>query len=187
MADPFLGEIRMFAGNYAPARYALCQGQILQIQQNQSLYSLIGTTFGGDGSNTMALPNLTCRVPVGIGTTNSWGQMYGAEGVRLSIEQMPAHTHGVNQQYNGSIQATTDVANAHVPTSNTRFGKAVFSGQALENYIASQTEGVTLAGIEVSSTVDLANQGSNYPHNNMQPYLPINYIISLAGVYPPRP
>lgn len=166
MGTPYVGEIRMFAGNFAPAGWALCQGQLLAISENDVLFNLIGTTYGGDGQNTFALPDLRSRAPLHQGSGFVIGQAGGVESVTLTTTQIPAHSHvplgfastgGQPKPDNGfwasSSPATQFATPANVPN------LAMASG--------------TLAG-----------SGGSQPHDNMVPFLVINFIISLFGIFP---
>lgn len=170
MSQPFLAEIRIFTGNFAPRGWAFCQGQILSIAQNTALFSLLGTTYGGNGQTTFALPNLAGRVPVGTGTgpglsTKTLGEAAGAETVTLLATQMPAHTH----QLRGSSGAptTNSPSNALLPTATSRVYNT-----------GSADTGMNAAAVAI--------QGGSQPHENMQPYLAVNYIIATQGIYPSR-
>ena len=169
MATPFLGEIKLVAFTFAPRGYAFCSGQLLAIAQNDALFALLGTTYGGDGQTTFALPDLRSRVPVHQGTlaggqTYSIGQQGGVESVTLVATQLPPHTHGGPQAAaNGTPTATA--ANA-LPASG---------GPAL--YAASSAPAASLA---------LTAAGSSQPHDNMPPFLALNYVIALEGVFPSR-
>lgn len=169
MGTPYIGEIKMFAGNFAPEGWAFCMGQLLPISENDALFALIGTTYGGDGQNTFALPNLCGRVPVhmgqgpGISQYYQMGEMLGVEQVALTANQLASHQH--------SLAVTTAQASSNDP-----------AGRML-----------AAAGAEVygplGNTVDMSSQGvgtggGSQPHENMQPYLCINYIISLYGIFP---
>lgn len=174
MADPFLGEIRMFAGNFAPAGWALCNGRLLPISENDALYALLGTIYGGDGVTTFALPNLQGRVAVGLGTgpgltTVNIGELAGVESVTLTANQLPSHTH--------SVQASTNVGTTDTPTATTVLSAAGPSTTTLTPYATSGT----LTAMSPASTTPA---GNSLPHENMQPYLAINYIIALQGVFP---
>jgi len=167
--EPYIAEIKMFAGNFAPVGWAFCEGQLLPINEYDALFSLIGTTYGGDGQVTFALPDLRGRAPVHMGTgpggiTWQIGQPGGSETVTLNVTQLPAHVHpaGANTG-NGS----SDSPAAAVPARNSA---------GVPQYAASAN--ASLAAGTVLST------GGNQPHDNMQPYLGINFIISLFGVYP---
>ena len=175
MSEPFIAEIRIFAGNFAPRNWAFCNGQLLPISQNTALFSLIGTTYGGDGRSTMALPDLQGRAPMhpgqGPGLTNRrLGEKVGAEDVTLLESQMPSHNHTV------LASGASGVAGA--PTTNSTFARNGF-GDAL--YQTNTTQNiVNLASESVS------HAGGAQAHPNMQPYLALNFIIALQGVYPSR-
>ena len=169
MGQPYVGEIRMFAGSFAPAGWAFCAGQLLPISENETLYNLIGTTYGGDGQATFQLPDLQGRVPVHMGTltggaTYVIGQKAGEEQVTLRINQIPAHNHAAlaNTSANGTSPSGTvwagnpDLAQFAAPT--------VFNGQMNASAIQST--------------------GGSQPHDNMVPFLAVSFIISLFGVYP---
>jgi microcystin-dependent protein len=170
MSQPFIGEIRMFGGNFAPAGWAFCNGQVIPISENDTLFNLIGTTYGGDGQETFALPNLQSRVPVhmgqGPGLSNyTIGQMGGVETVTLTTNQIPSHTHAPTAN-NGTGTSTN-------PANN------VWAGQpAYLQYNPGGSEDSALK----SNAIQQA--GGNQPHDNMIPYLCVNYIISLFGIYP---
>ncbi|GFN33781.1 phage tail protein [Paenibacillus xylaniclasticus] len=167
--EPYIGEIRMFAGNFAPSGWHICDGSILPISENEALFSLIGTTYGGDGQTTFALPDLRGRVPVGqgmnsaTGTTYTLGQKAGTETVTLTSNELPAHIHGV-------------VASSAVTTSHPQ-GAVWGTGDTVQ-YVAPSTSGAPM----LASAVSVA--GGGQPHDNMMPYLPIGYIIALEGIYP---
>jgi microcystin-dependent protein len=163
MADPFIGEIRMFGGNFAPAGWAFCEGQLIPISENDALFNLIGTTYGGDGQETFALPNLAGRLPMHQGGTHVLGEAAGVESVTLTTSQIPQHTH--------ALVATTDPGSSANPD-----GKVVANGQGAQLYIE-----------DVASTVlpsQVSPAGGSQPHDNLQPYLAIRFIISLYGIYP---
>lgn len=169
MSEPFIAEIRMFAGNFAPRSWAFCNGQLLPIAQNTALFSLIGTTYGGDGRTTTALPNLQGRVPMhagqGPGLTNRrLGQKIGVEMVNLTENQMPNHNH----TFNGS----TGRGNQNSPENHLFSNNAGAYGDA-----ANMT---TMQGDIVTTT------GGSQAHNNVQPFLVVNFIIALQGLYPSR-
>ena len=170
MAQPYVGEIRMFAGNFAPAGWMFCEGQLLSISENETLFNLIGTTYGGDGQSTFALPDLRGRLPVHQGTGSSGtdyiiGEQSGVESVTLTNQQIPAHTH--------PLMASTDLANSSSPAN------AYLSATATGDKIYSTASpSVTLNPQEISTT------GGSQPHDNFQPYLCIDFIISLFGIFP---
>ena len=166
--EPYLGEIRMFGGNFAPAGWAFCDGTLLEIVQNTALFALIGTTYGGDGRTTFALPDLRGRVPVHQGTNQGSiyvaGQPLGEEQVALTVSTMPQHSHVM-------------VASASAPTNAA--GPTQLTGQAAA--IASYGPGGSGA---MSPLAVGADGGGNQPHNNVAPYLCISFIIALQGIFP---
>jgi microcystin-dependent protein len=164
MSSPFIGEIRMFAGNFAPAGWALCQGQILSIADNDVLFNLIGTTYGGDGQSTFALPNLQSRIPIHQGPGFTLAQAAGEESVTLTSQQIPAHSH-VPQAF-----ATTG-------------GQAGPSNGVWANSTPA-TQFSTVAGATAMSTDAIGLTGGSQPHDNMVPFLAVNFIISLFGIFP---
>jgi len=161
---PYVGEIRMFGGSFAPAGWAFCDGSLQAISENEVLFTLIGTTYGGDGESTFALPNLIGRLPMHQGSGFVMGQSAGTESVTLTVQQIPSHNHLMIATSNISNQ--TDVANNVVAQSST--GKL---------YIE-DTPTAALSNLAVSGV------GGNQPHDNMQPYLCISLIISLFGIFP---
>ena len=166
MSDPFIGEIRMFGGNFAPQGWNLCDGSQLAIGENEALFSLIGTTYGGDGQVTFAVPDLRGRLPIHQGGSYALGAVGGATDVTVSTAQMAGHTH--------PFLASNDQANATDPG-----GNVVAAGlNALTFY--SSPPLVALAG-PATSTV-----GGSQSHTNMQPYVCVNFIIALEGIYPPQ-
>ena len=174
MSEPFIAEIRIFAGNFAPRGWAFCNGQLLPIAQNTALFSLIGTTYGGDGRTTTALPNLQGRAPMHPGrgpglTARRLGQRGGAEMITLSEAQMPSHTH--------TLMATRE---------NGGFG-------SLTNQMAfARSRGGTLyqtntgANLVSMDSRTLPNSGGSQAHNNLQPFIALNFIVALVGLYPSR-
>jgi microcystin-dependent protein len=165
MSSPYVGEIRMFGGNFAPVGWMLCQGQLLPISEYETLFNLIGTTYGGDGQNTFALPDLQSRIPLHQGGGYVIGESLGTETVALTAQQLPSHSH--------PLSATTDAASsASTPV------------DALAN-----TGAISLYGTPANNVLDAAMSptgavGGSSPHENMAPYLCINFIISLFGVFP---
>lgn len=171
MSTPFLGEIKMFSGNFPPRDWAFCDGQILSIAQNTALFALLGTTYGGNGTETFALPNLQGRVPVHNGSlaggdTYYLGTMAGAESVTLTSAQMPAHSH----QF-----VSTNIAGLDNPAGSVLGAPA--AGTAL--YASSGPTGTMNAAGNLPV-------GSNLPHSNLMPFLVTNFIIALAGIFPSR-
>jgi microcystin-dependent protein len=173
MAQPYVGEIRMFGGNFAPAGWMFCSGQLLPISEYETLFNLIGTTYGGDGQSTFGLPNLQSRVPMhmgtGAGTTVTLAQTGGAETVTLTTQQIPQHIHGMLATGTGALSGPNNALPA-LASSSTVAG--------LEPYGASGGALVTLVPAMLQMT------GGNQPHQNMQPYLCISFIISLFGIFP---
>jgi microcystin-dependent protein len=173
MASPFVAEIRMFAGNFAPTGWALCNGQILPISQNTALFSLLGTTYGGNGQSTFALPDLQGCVPLHPGQGNGLslydlGQQSGSETVTLLQSEMPAHNHPVVVRPTGNIPAI-GVAPGNV---GARSNSRPYNSDA--------------PNTTMDPSTGLLITGSSFPHNNMQPYLTVTFIIALQGVFPPR-
>ena len=162
MSQPFVGEIRMFGGSYAPAGWALCDGQHLPISENGVLFQLIGTTYGGDGQQTFAMPDLRGRVPVHQGNGLTIGAKHGEESVTLNIQQIPTHVH--------SNAAGVAAGNT------TPLGKLVANTSAT---IYKVDQGASQASPLATATV-----GGSQPHENMMPYQCVNFIISLSGIFP---
>jgi microcystin-dependent protein len=171
MAQPYIGEIRMFAGNFAPLGWFFCSGQLLPISEYETLFNLIGTTYGGDGMETFALPDLRGRRGIHQGNNYTIGEMGGVESVTLTSNQIPKHTHGL-------IVNTATAANIHTPGANTML--AVTRDPNADPMLAyiNNAPNTTLP----ASTI--ANAGGSQAHDNMDPYLVVNYIISVFGVYP---
>jgi microcystin-dependent protein len=172
MTSPYVGEIRMFAGNFAPVGWALCQGQLIPISENETLYNLIGTTYGGDGQSTFALPDLRSRTPMHVGPNFVMGQLGGEESVTLTLSQIPQHNH--------SVPTSSQPGAVSTPSSSVILSD---EGQSVANAV------FTYVPYNGSNQVQLAPQaigftGGNQPHDNIQPYLTLNFIISLYGVYP---
>ncbi|OUS14666.1 phage tail protein [Nonlabens dokdonensis] len=188
MMDPFLGEITTFAGNFAPRGWAFCHGQLLAISQNTALFSILGTTYGGDGRTTFALPDLRGRAAVsqgnGPGLSNySLGQRGGVENVTLNQTQIPSHTHTASGTVRASSGTGTsnDPAGANFASASTPLNPTTTVDTQV--YTSGANDG-TMAANNVDVTV--GNSGSSQSHTNMQPYLAINYIIALQGVFPSR-
>jgi microcystin-dependent protein len=171
MADPFLAEIRPFAFNFAPTGWAQCNGQLLPISQNTALFALLGTFYGGDGKSTFALPNLQGSAPMHQGqsggtTERVLGETAGTEWITLLQSEMPAHSHALN--------AVESPAAARQPP-----GQMFAVGGAISNYHTGGTN-------TQMDTRMLALTGGSLPHNNMQPYVTVNFCIALQGIFPPR-
>lgn len=164
MAQPYVGEIRMFAGNFAPAGWMLCSGQLLPISENETLFQIIGTTYGGDGQSTFALPNLQSRIPIHQGNGFTLGEASGTEQVTLTTQQMPVHTH---------VPGASTAGTSDTPGGN--FWGASSLGKP---YVAPGGATVSMNAGTIG-----APQGGSQPHENMIPFLCINYIISLFGLF----
>jgi microcystin-dependent protein len=165
--DPFLGEIRIFAGNFAPVGWNFCDGSQLSIAQYDALYSLLGTTYGGDGQTTFGVPDLRGRVPVHTNGNYPLGQLGGLESVPLTAANIPPHNH--------QFFASTNTADQASPANNVV--GATTSGQIFRN----------AGGVADFATNAISVAGQGQPHDNLQPYLCVNYIIALEGIYPPQP
>jgi microcystin-dependent protein len=164
MAQPYVGEIRMFAGNFAPVGWMFCDGQLLPISENQTLFNLIGTTYGGDGQSTFALPDLRSRVPMHWGGGLTLAETGGVEEVTLTVQQIPAHGHPALASLN-SAQDSACTGNVTGQVGATQIYRQAIPTSPL----SPQAGGPT---------------GGSQPHTNLQPYLAINYIISLFGIFP---
>jgi microcystin-dependent protein len=163
MAQPYVGEIRMFAGNFAPAGWMLCEGQLLPISENDVLFTLIGTTYGGDGESTFALPDLRGRLPMHQGNGLVQGETGGVEDVTLTTAQIPGHTH--------ALSASTSSGTTTNP------GTSVVASPPSSLYIQD-------APSATMSPQAIAPAGGSQPHTNLSPYLCVNFIISLFGIFP---
>ncbi len=170
MSEPFIAEVRIFAGNFAPRGWAFCDGQLLAVSQNDALFSLLGTIYGGDGRTTFGLPDLRGRVPIHAGSgpglsPRRLGAKAGAENVTLTVNQLPSHTH--------QLRGDNDNANANSPAGNTL-------ANAMVNLYIDNDADTNMA------TSAITNVGGSRSHTNLQPFLCINYIIALFGIYPSR-
>ena len=182
MSEPFIGQIMLFAGNFAPRGWAFCNGQLLSIAQNTALFSILGTTYGGNGQTTFALPDLRGRVPIspgqGPGLPNyTLGQMSGETNHTLIITEMPAHNHAAQVTTRAYDEGFGGGGDGSVPTN--RYWSSVASGAPYNS-----TTNTTMNAGAVQAVIGVA--GGSQPHNNMQPYTAINYIIALEGIYPSR-
>lgn len=174
MSSPFLGEIRMFAGNFAPRQWALCNGQILPISQNTALFSLLGTNYGGNGQTTFGLPNLQGRTPLHYGqgpglSDYVLGEQGGATNVTLNLTQIPAHSH--------TVQGDTVAGDSGTPTAGGLW-TAVGRGRPAPYGPA--------ASLAAMNPATIGATGGGQPHDNMSPYLTLTFIIAMAGIFPPR-
>jgi len=162
MSQPYVGEIRMFGGNFAPAGWMFCQGQLLPISEYETLFNLIGTTYGGDGQSTFALPDLRGRLPIHMGSGFVLGQNGGAENVTLTANTIPVHTH--------TVSATTNPNTASLPGGN-------YLAAGPDIYDQNKAGNATMAAA-------ISSVGGSQPHSNFQPYLCVSFILSLFGVFP---
>ncbi|MBR1285145.1 phage tail protein [Bradyrhizobium sp. AUGA SZCCT0177] len=170
MSNPYIGEIRMFGGNFAPAGWAFCDGSLIAISENDALFTLIGTTYGGDGQSTFALPDLRGRLPIhqgqGPGIVQSYavGETGGVETVTLTTQQIPIHNH--------AFMASTAIATNPSPS-----GNVLATSPTISPFV------IDVAGPQLVATA-VQGTGSNHPHDNMMPFLTVSYIISLYGIFP---
>ena len=164
MSEPFLSEIKLVSFNFPPKGWALCNGQFLPITQNQALFALLGTTYGGNGQTTFALPNLRGRVPVHFGSSFDLGEAAGSTSVTINIQQLPTHLHPLSVSAAGATQASPNNA---------------FLAGASNLYLAPQ-------GLTTLNAGSVSSVGGSQPHNNMMPYLVLNFIIALQGIFPSR-
>jgi microcystin-dependent protein len=166
VAQPYVGEIRMFAGNFAPAGWMFCEGQLLPISENETLFQLIGTTYGGDGESTFALPDLRGRIPIHQGNGFILAETGGAEEITLTVQQIPAHSH--------PALGSTSIASSTDPAGN------VFARVTVAAVFPYGTDNPP----QIISPQAVGSVGGSQPHTNFQPYLCVNYIISLFGIFP---
>jgi microcystin-dependent protein len=162
MSQPFLSEVKIVSFNFAPRGWALCNGQLLPINQNQALFSLLGTTYGGNGQTNFALPNLQGRIPIHFGNGHTLGESSGEENHTLNINELAAHVH--------PVRASNADPNQGLPTGNMwANGAGAYSGAAPDSSM---------------NPASISNVGGSQPHTNMQPYLVLNFIIALVGIFP---
>lgn len=164
MAQPYVGEIRMFGGNFAPAGWMFCEGQLLPISENETLFQLIGTTYGGDGESTFALPDMRGRVPIHQGSGFTLAETGGAEEITLTVNQIPAHGH--------PLLGTVNIGGGSAPANN------VLAQSSTVKLYSTVAPSVALGSSSIT------NAGGSQPHNNFQPYLCVDFIISLFGIFP---
>ncbi len=187
--DGTIAEIRMFAGNFAPRNWFLCEGQILPIAQYQAFFSLVGTIYGGDGRTTFGIPDLRGRVVIGEGfgpglTNRPIGQKSGAEGVTLNQSQIPSHSHSIT---NVGMQASSANATQSQPTQGSSLAApGMGSGRSFTNTLGYNTATPDVTLNSGSTPPTIGNTGGNLSHTNMQPFLVLNYIICYQGIYPSR-
>lgn len=179
MADPFLSEIRIFSFNFPPKGWAFANGQLLPINQNQALFSLLGTTYGGNGQTNFALPNLRGRLPIHFDASHNLGEAAGSTSVTINIQQLPTHTH--------AVMARTDVVlpdpGPQDPT-NKFFAKPQVAVQG-GNIQTANLYGSAASLVSLNPGT-VSNVGGSQPHNNMMPYLTLNFCIALQGIFPSR-
>ena len=164
MAQPYVGEIRMFGGNFAPAGWMFCEGQLLPISENETLFQLIGTTYGGDGQETFALPDLRGRIPIHQGNGFILAETGGAEEITLTVNQIPAHNH--------AFLGSTNIATQSTPGNN------VLAQSTIAQMYYADVADTSLAANSIGPV------GGSQPHTNFQPYLCVDFIISLFGIFP---
>jgi microcystin-dependent protein len=178
MSEPFLGEIKIIAWNFAPRGWAFCNGQLLPINQNQALFAILGTTYGGNGTTTFALPNLQGRVPVHVGEGIVLGELAGEQSHTLMSAEMPAHSHLLMADAQTPATSNTDT-----PASNTVLGQTAGvtnpGGQAYSVQMYNTPQSATMLAAQAIGSV-----GGSQPHQNLQPYLTLNFIIALQGIFP---
>ena len=165
MSEPFLSEIKIVSFNFPPKGWALANGQFLPINQNQALFALLGTTYGGNGQTNFALPNLRGRVPIHMGNGHTLGEAAGSTSVTVNIQQLPTHIHPL----------MASESNASVPNP---------SGNVLARTTAADIYSTQIKSLVSLAPVSVSNVGGSQPHNNMMPYLVLNFIIALQGIFP---
>ncbi|WP_291120040.1 phage tail protein [Empedobacter sp. UBA7248] len=193
MGEAYIGEVRLFAGNFAPMNWAFCQGQLIAIKQNTALFSILGTTYGGDGRTTFGLPDFRDHVGIGVGqgpglSARVLGETGGEKNVPLLTHEMPSHTHGVVMTDQPKLKVSSSPATQSTPITGSSIAQPGF----LVNGYFAPTMGVNLEepAVEINANIDMKLRtqasGGSIPHNNMQPYIGMNYVICLYGVFPPR-
>jgi microcystin-dependent protein len=188
MAQPYLGQLILVGFNFAPLGYMFCQGQLLSIAQYSALFQLIGTTYGGDGQTTFALPDLRSRIPIHVGqgpglSNYLLGDVGGTEQITLTVSQMPSHTHAVDTS---ALTATARCKNA-AGNQQTPIGgvPAVEAAGVTATYSnAAPDSSMHASAVSIGGTATAANSGGTQPHDNLQPYLTLNYCIAVEGVFP---
>jgi microcystin-dependent protein len=168
MAEPFLSEIRIFSFNFPPKGWALCNGQLLPINQNQALFALLGTNFGGNGQTNFGLPNIQGQVPIHTGDGHTLGERAGASSVTVSSAQMPGHTHALMANTTQAVEAD---------------GNLPATGKRLANAIGNSVYGPATNLVAMAAR-NVSNVGGSQPHTNMMPYLVLNFCIALQGIFP---
>jgi microcystin-dependent protein len=198
MSEPFIGEIHLYAFNFAPRGWALCDGQLMPVSQHTALFSLLGTTYGGDGRNTFGVPDLRGRVPIHMGTgpglyPRDIGDRGGTEISTLTVSQMPVHNHNATVSdidlgtITAKLRCNSAECNTQEPEGNTlaNTNRNAYINAAPDKDMHDGSVQITQSGT-AGGTVTVANNGGSQPHNNMMPYLTINYCIALVGLFPSR-
>jgi len=195
MDTGMIGEIRLFGGNFAPREWAYCNGQLLSINANQALFSILGTTYGGDGRTTFGLPDLRGRTAIGTGhgpglTDRKLGQRSGQEEDYITVDQMASHTHfavlATGAEATVSIPAFADAADSISPDGNVFATGENNAGEEIQTYATSQDSNMAPFAATVTGTAEVSNNGQGRPINNVQPSIGLNYIICMQGTYPSR-
>ena len=189
--QPFLSQILIWPPNFAPQGWALCAGQVLSISQNTALFSLIGTFYGGDGVTTFALPNLQGRIPIGAGqgtglSPYNIGAVGGVESVQLNTSTLPSHSHSASQNLTVQVPAVAGTGTTNAPSPSVTPAAPTDAARNPVNIYSNQAAGTTLGSPTVSGSVAIGATGNSQPHENRQPFLALNYIIALQGIFPSR-
>ncbi len=189
--EAFLSTILIWPPNFAPNGWALCAGQLMSISQNAALFSLLGTTYGGDGITTFGLPNLQGRVPIGAGqgpglSPYNLGDNGGVESVTLGINTIPQHSHTATPNLSVSLPAVTTTGTTNQPGPSVAPAAPTDAARNPVNIFSNATPTQNLGQPSISGTISIGLAGSGLPHENRQPYLAVNYIIALQGIFPSR-
>jgi microcystin-dependent protein len=189
--EAFLSTILIWPPNFAPNGWALCAGQLLSISQNTALFSLLGTTYGGDGIRTFGLPNLQSRIPIGAGqgpglSLYNIGDTGGVESVTLAINTIPQHTHTATQSLSVGLPAVTTSGTTNQPSPSVVPAAPTDASRNPVNIYSNATPNQKLGQPSISGTISIGLTGNGVPHENRQPYLGVNYIIALQGIFPSR-
>jgi microcystin-dependent protein len=180
MGTPYLGELRIMSFNFAPKTWAMCNGQLLPINQNQALFSLLGTMYGGNGTVNFALPDLRTRVPAHIGSGMTQGMVLGQYSHTLTSSEMPQHQHFLLADAN-----TAATSNSALPATNNSFGQTIGKPSQGANFTYNMYSN-TISNLTTEAPASLGNAGGSQPHENRQPYLTLNICIALQGIFPSR-
>lgn len=189
--EAFISTILIWPPNFAPNGWALCAGQLLSISQNTALFSLLGTTYGGDGISTFGLPNLQSRIPIGAGqgpglSLYNIGDTGGVESVTLAINTIPQHTHTATQSLSVGLPAVTTSGTTNQPSPSVVPAAPTDASRNPVNIYSNATPNQKLGQPSISGTISIGLTGNGVPHENRQPYLGVNYIIALQGIFPSR-